>query len=318
MLVVADFSKLPHGDRALAIGTFDGVHVGHRRVIGAAVDTARRRGLIATVLTFDPHPLSVIDPAHEPRLLTPFAVKAELIAELDVDEIVVLAFDRRMADLEAEGFCALVLDDRLAARVVVVGRNFTFAAGGKGTPASLRACGRSGGFETIVVPLARAGGRPISSTRIRRLLTDGELGEAREILGRPPRTLGRVVRGFRRGTQIGYPTANIEAETGTMFPGRGVYAARAQVRGRWYRAAVNVGHNPTFVHHGDETGVAHIEAYLLEFAGDIYDEPIRVDFLTRIRPEQAFEYVDDLVDRLRVDIAETAALDDTAYLEVGL
>jgi riboflavin kinase / FMN adenylyltransferase len=317
-LVVDDLCRLSPEPRALAIGTFDGVHIGHRAVIAATVAAARARQLTATVLTFERHPLSMVRPSDEPRVLTPFALKVELISELDVDEIVVLPFDRSIAELDPDSFCRSVLSESLSARVVVVGRNFTFGAGASGSAADLCACGRRYGFETEVVRLARSSGRPISSTRIRRLLHDGRLEEAREILGRPPRTVGRVVRGFQRGRHLGFPTANIEAETGTMFPGRGVYAARARVRGVWYRAAVNVGHNPTFVHHGDEAGIVHVEAYLLGFDGDIYGEQVRLDFLGRIRAETAFEYVDDLVARMRLDIEETAAYDDPAFSEVGL
>lgn len=317
-LVVRDLSTLAPTPRALAIGTFDGVHVGHRDVIAATVGAARERCLTATALTFDHHPLSVIRPFDEPRVLTPLALKAELIAELGIDEIVVLPFDQATAELDPDPFCRAVLSERLSARLVVVGRNFTFGAGGRGSTATLRACGRRYGFSTTIVPLARAGGRPISSTRIRRLLQDGRLEQAREILGRPPRTIGRVVRGFQRGRQLGFPTANIEAETGTMLPGRGVYAARARIGDRWYRAAVNVGHNPTFVHRGDETGIVHVEAFLLDFEGEIYGEEVRLDFLARIRSETAFEYIDDLVARMRVDIAETAACNDPAYADVGL
>jgi riboflavin kinase / FMN adenylyltransferase len=317
-VIVRDLSHIAPAARALTIGTFDGVHAGHREVICATVRAAREQTLTATALTFEHHPLAIVSPDDEPRVLTPFALKAELISELGVDEIVVLPFDRSIARLDAEVFCRDVVSKRLGARLVVVGRNFTFGAGGGGTTATLRECGRRYGFATELVPLARAGGRPISSTRIRRLLQDGRLEEAREILGRPPRTVGRVVRGFERGRHLGFPTANVEAQTGTMFPGRGVYAARARVGDRWYRAAVNVGHNPTFLHHGDETGIVHVEAFLLEFEGDIYDQEIRLDFLSRIRAETAFEYVDDLVARMRLDIEATAQIDDPAYAEVGL
>jgi riboflavin kinase/FMN adenylyltransferase len=287
-------------------------------VIERAVALAGERDLTSTVVTFEHHPLATVDPGREPRALTPLALKTELIAELGVDELVVLRFDTGLAGLAADEFCETVLRHRLDAAVVVVGRNFSFGAGARGTADTLCACGRRLGFETVVVPLAGAGGRPISSTRIRRLLESGELAEARAILGRPPRATGSVVRGFQRGAKLGFPTANIEAETGTMFPGRGVYAARALVDGRWYRAAVNVGHNPTFLHHGDETGVVHIEAFLLGFAGDIYGDTVRVDFLERVRVEERFEYIDDLVAQMRRDIETIAALADPAFAEVGL
>ena len=318
MEVVYDLSAALRRPRAVALGTFDGVLAGHQLVIGVARKVARRRGIATTVVTFDHHPLAVVDPTHQPRLLTPPAVKEELIGELGVDELVVLHFDRALADLPADDFAAGVLAEALQAAVVAVGENFTFGARGLGTPATLAARGVDLGFETLVVPLLQSHGRPISSSRIRRLLHDGRLPEVRAILGRPPRLVGVVVHGDKRGRTLGFPTANIDAHTGMIFPGRGVYAARARLDGRWYRAAVNVGHNPTFLHPGDETAFVRIEAYLLDFQGDAYGADMVVDFLARLRGEQTFASAADLVARMHDDIARTAALNDRAYLELGL
>jgi len=318
MRIERDLAALPGEPRSLAIGTFDGVHVGHQRVIGAAVTAAHERGLIASVLTFDHHPLAVVDPAHQPRLLTPPAMKEQLIGELGVDELVVLHFDAELAALPPERFCAEILRDRLRARVVAVGENFTFGARGAGTADSLAECGRRHGFETVVLPLLTADGRPISSSRIRRLLHEGRLQEVRDILGRPPRTIGLVVHGDKRGRTLGFPTANIDAHTGMIFPGRGVYAARVRLRGGWYRAAVNVGHNPTFLHKGDEEAFVRIEAYLLDYTGDAYGTILMVDFLEKLRDEERFPSPEALVERMHDDIARTAALDDQAFAELGL
>ena len=169
-----------------------------------------------------------------------------------------------------------------------------------------------------MVPLLTERGSTISSTRIRELLRDGELEEVREILGRPPSATGRVVRGVQRGRTLGVPTANIDVEAGTIFPGRGVYAARALVGGRWYRAAVNIGHNPTFRSNDEETAHVSIEAFLLDFDGDIYERDIRVDFLHKLRDERRFADVDALVAQMHDDISETAVLRDPALEEVGL
>ena len=313
-----DIAKVPAQPRSIAIGTFDGVHVGHQRVIGAAVVAARGRDITATVLTFDHHPRAVVEPTRQPRLLTPPAAKEELIAGLGVDELVVLHFDAALAALPAERFCRDVLRRALDARVVAVGENFTFGARGAGTADTLAACGADGGFETVVVPLLTADGRPISSSRIRRLLHEGRLPEVRDILGRPPRTVGLVVHGDKRGRTLGFPTANIDAHTGLIFPGRGVYAARVRLHGAWYRAAVNVGHNPTFLHKGDDEAVVRIEAYLLDFAGDAYGALLMVDFLAKLRDEERFPSPEALVARMHDDIARTAVLDDPAYDEVGL
>ncbi len=318
MRVVRDLDELEPVPRAVAIGTFDGVHVGHQAVIGRAVDLGGARGLLTSVVTFDRHPLAVVAPGHVPRLLTPLAEKVRLIGELGPDEVVLLPFDERLAALTPAEFCARVLGDALHARVVVVGENFNFGAGGAGDAATLRACGEARGFETVAFPLVTEHGKTISSTRIRVLLHEGELEEVREILGRPPSASGRVVAGDQRGRTLGVPTANIDVEAGTIFPGRGVYAARVHVRESWYRGAVNIGHNPTFRSREEETAHVTVEAFLLDFAGDIYHSDIRVDFLHRIREEKRFASADELVAQMRDDIAVTATLDDPAFAEVGL
>lgn len=318
MEVIGDLAGAPRRRRALAIGTFDGVHVGHRAVIGRALELARERGLTGAVLTFDRHPLAVLAPERAPRLLTSPAEKARLIAELGPAELIVLPFDERLAELSPAAFCRRILAEALGAEVVVVGDNFHFGAGGAGDAAELRRCGAARGFTVETVGLVTRQGATISSTRIRHLLQEGRLEEVRQILGRPPAASGRVVPGVRRGRTLGVPTANIDVEAGTIFPGRGVYAARARVGDAWYRAAVNVGHNPTF--HGPDEATTHVtvEAYLLAFSGDIYAHEIRVDFLHKIRDERRFDDVEALVAQMRRDIAATAALRDDAFDEVGL
>jgi len=185
--------------------------------------------------------MALIDPAHQPRLLMPAKVKVALLAGLHPDELIVLPFTAELAGQSADEFCRSIVADTLHARVVVVGVNFTFGAGGAGTAQTLEREGATLGFRTIALPLATAGGRAISSTRIRRLLQTGALEEVREILGRPPSTHGSVVAGLRRGRTLGVPTANLEVEAGTIFPGRGVYAARA-----WWTGA-GIGRPSTWV-----------------------------------------------------------------------
>jgi riboflavin kinase / FMN adenylyltransferase len=318
MRVVRDLDELEPQPRAVAIGTFDGVHVGHQAVIGRAVQLGRERGLLTSVVTFDRHPLSVVAPEHVPRLLTPLAQKVRLIEALGPEELVLLPFDERLAALTPAEFCDEVLAGALQARLVVVGENFNFGAGGAGDAAGLSACGRAHGFETIALTLVTEHGKTISSTRIRLLLHEGELEEVREILGRPPSATGRVVAGDQRGRTLGVPTANVDVEAGSIFPGRGVYAARVHVSDRWYRGAVNIGHNPTFRSREEETTHVTVEAFLLDFSGDIYACDIHVDFLHRIREERRFATVEELVAQMRSDIAVTASLDDPAFTEVGL
>ena len=318
MKLLTDLTSLPARPRALAIGTFDGVHAGHRVVIRRALDLAVERGLTSAVVTFDRHPMTVIDAARVPRLLTPLREKIRLIEELGPDELIVLTFDERLAALTSDDFCAGLLAGTLQARVVVVGENFSFGAGGSGDATQLRACGAAHGFETIALELVTEHGKTISSTRIRRLLHDGELEEVREVLGRPPSAAGLVVRGLERGRTLGVPTANVDVEAGSIFPGRGVYVARVLVLDHWYRAAVNVGHNPTFRTRSEETAHVTIEAFLLDFSGDVYHQPIRVDFLHKIRDERRFDEVSALVEQMQRDVATAAGFHDPAFAEVGL
>jgi riboflavin kinase/FMN adenylyltransferase len=318
MEVVADIAALARRPRALALGTFDGVHIGHRAVIGRALELARERGLTSAVVTFDRHPLSVIDPARAPRLLTSNEEKTRLIAELGPDELVLLPFDEHLAALTPAGFCEGLVSGVLDARVVVVGENFNFGAGGAGDAAELRSCGAANGYEVQICALVTEHGEAISSTRIRRLLHRGALEEVREILGRPPSAAGLVVHGDKRGRTLGVPTANVDVEAGTIFPGRGVYAARALVGGAWYRAAVNIGHNPTFQSRDEATTHVTVEAFLVGFSGDIYDREIRLDFLHKVRDERRFESVGALVAQMRLDIEATGSLADPAFEAVGL
>jgi riboflavin kinase/FMN adenylyltransferase len=269
--------------RSVAIGTFDGVHRGHREVIRGA----------DTVLTFDPHPLSVIHPEATPKLISTFPVKRDLIAGLGVEELVVIPFDKGFSEQSAEDFVQHVLVDRLGAGQVSVGENFRFGKRARGTPEFLSSHDE---FETRVVPLVEAAGETISSSHIRGLVAAGEVGPAAEFLGGPFLFEGEVVPGDRRGRELGMPTANIVPDERFMVPGHGVYAAWAH----GYPAAVNVGVRPTF-----ETGRGLlVEAHLIGFDGDLYGETLRIAFLERLRGEKRFESVDDLVAQMNRDVDE--------------
>ncbi len=318
MEIITALGDLADRQRALAIGTFDGVHAGHRSTIERAIEIACERDLTSAVVTFDRHPLSVIDPARVPQLLTSLEERIRLIAELKPDELVLLPFDLKLAAMSAETFCADLLAGALQARVVVVGENFNFGAGGRGDAASLGACGRSRGYETVVLRLATERGEAVSSTRIRSLLRAGEIEEVREILGRPPSVSGHVGHGEGRGRSLGVPTANLVITPQTMRPGRGVYVARAWVGGVWYRAAVNIGLNPTFQAAQETAPPVTAEAYLLGFSGDLYGRELRLEFLHKIRDERRFHSVADLVAEMRRDIAVAASLADESFAAVGL
>ena len=267
--------------RRVAIGTFDGVHLGHREVIRGA----------DTVLTFDPHPMSVIRPEATPKLISTFPVKRDLIAGLGVDELVVIPFDERFSSQSAEEFVQEVLIGRLRAEQVSVGENFRFGKGAKGTAEFLDSHDE---FETRVVPLVEAAGETVSSSHIRGLVAAGEVALAAEFLGAPYVFEGEVVHGDKRGRELGMPTANLVPDEAYVVPGHGVYAATA----RDHPAAVNVGVRPTF-----QTGRGLlVEAHLIGFDGDIYGETIRISFIDRLRGEKRFESVDELVAQMNRDV----------------
>jgi riboflavin kinase / FMN adenylyltransferase len=269
--------------RSVAIGTFDGVHRGHREVIRGA----------DTVLTFDPHPMSVIRPEATPKLISTFPVKRDLIAGLGVEELVVIPFDRSFSERSAEDFVQHVLVERLGAGQVSVGENFRFGKGARGTPEFL---GSRPEFETRVVALVEAAGETISSSHIRGLVAAGEVDKAAEFLGEPFLFEGEVVEGDRRGRELGMPTANLVPDDAYVCPGHGVYAAWAG----GFPAAVNVGVRPTFA-----TGRGLlVEAHLIGFDADIYGETLRIAFLERLRGEKRFDSVDELVAQMNRDVEE--------------
>jgi riboflavin kinase/FMN adenylyltransferase len=284
-------TRLPDAEprpRRVAVGTFDGVHLGHREVIRGA----------DTVLTFEPHPLSVIAPARAPRLLTTLERKAELVAGLGVEELVVVPFDREFAERSAQRFVDEVLARALRATHVSVGENFRFGHGAKGDPALLRADGR---FETRVAPLLEVDGEVVSSSHIRGLVLGGAVEYADRLLGAPFTITGEVVHGDKRGRELGFPTANLIPAEGYVTPGHGVYACRATTAdGRTYAAATNVGVRPMFVTGRGEL----IEAYLLDFDADIYGTDLRIAFLKRLRGEKRFDSVEALVEQMGRDVDE--------------
>jgi riboflavin kinase / FMN adenylyltransferase len=275
--------------REVAIGTFDGVHLGHREVIRGA----------DTVLTFDPHPLAVIHPEATPKLISPFPVKRDLIASLGVAEMVIIPFDRGFSEQSAEDFVGEVLIERLGARSVSVGENFRFGQGARGTADFLRSYDE---FETRVVPLVEVAGETVSSSHIRGLVAAGDVKQGAEFLGEPFLFEGEVVVGDRRGRELGMPTANIVPDDAYVCPGHGVYAAGAN----GYPTAVNVGVRPTF-----ESGRGLlVEAHLIGYEGDLYGQQLRIAFLERMRGEKRFESVDALVEQMQRDLVEAQKIAD--------
>jgi riboflavin kinase / FMN adenylyltransferase len=269
--------------RNVAIGTFDGVHLGHQAVIEGA----------DTVLTFDPHPLEVLHPTATPKLIMPFNVKRDVIEGLGVQELVVIPFDKDFAQRSAEDFVEHVLLEKLDANQVSVGENFRFGAKAKGDPAMLKARSE---FQARVVPLVEVEGETVSSTRIRALVAAGEMHAARRCLGAPFMVEGEVVTGDQRGRELGFPTANIVPDDRLVIPGHGVYAAFAD----GVPAAVNVGIRPTFE---SGRGVL-IETYLIDREEDIYGHTLRVAFVERLRGERSYPDVQELIDQMHRDVED--------------
>jgi riboflavin kinase/FMN adenylyltransferase len=273
--------------RRVAVGEFDGVHLGHQEVIRGS----------DTVLTFEPHPLKVVRPEAAPRLLTTLEQKAELIGRLGVEELVVIPFDKEFSSRSAQSFIDDVLVGALRAEQVSVGENFRFGHRAAGDPEMLAADSR---FTTRVVPMVELEGEIVSSSHIRALILAGEVERAARFLGAPFAMSGEVVQGDRRGRTLGFPTANLVPDEALVCPGHGVYVARADGR----CACVSIGVRPTF---GTGRGLL-VEAFVLDFDGDLYGSTIRLEFLRRLRGERRFESVDALVAQMHRDVAITREL----------
>jgi riboflavin kinase / FMN adenylyltransferase len=279
--VARQVDQLEAKPRAVALGTFDGVHLGHRRVLDAALAA----GPTPTVVTFDPHPREAL--GYGVELLVPLERRLELLAEAGIEETLVVDFDLELAQLPPEGFAERVLRP-LGTEVVVAGSNFRFGRGRAGDLGLLERLG----FDARPVPLVDG----VSSTRIRDLLRAGEVGRAAKLLGRPPEVAGTVVAGDARGGTLGFPTANLRPEPGVLVPGYGIYAGAAD----GHRAAISIGTNPHYG--GDER---RIEAFLLDFAGDLYGKRLTLELWQRLRDEQAFGSEAELVAQIDHDVEAT-------------
>jgi riboflavin kinase/FMN adenylyltransferase len=288
-------TRLPDAEprpRRVAVGTFDGVHLGHREVIAGA----------DTVLTFEPHPIAVVAPGAAPRLLTDTRRKSQLLAALGVEELVVIPFDREFAARSAQQFLDDVLVGALGATHVAVGENFRFGHKALGDADLLAADDR---FETRIVQLREVDGEVVSSSHIRGLILGGAVDYGRQLLGDPFTTSGEVVHGDERGRELGYPTANLVPDPAYVTPGHGVYAACAVTDdGTAHASAVSIGVRPTFVTGRGEL----IEAYLLDFDGDLYGMDLQLAFLKRLRGEKRFDSVDALVEQMARDVDAASAI----------
>jgi riboflavin kinase/FMN adenylyltransferase len=310
MEVLHDASQCPLASTGcvVTIGAYDGVHLGHRHLIGQVKTMAAELQCASAVVTFDRHPATVVRPDSAPRLLTDLDQKLELLAATGVDYTLVIHFDERRSEESAEDFVNEVLVGCLRAQAVVVGHDFHFGHRRQGDVALLQRMGAQHGFDVHGLRLISdgAGDEPVSSTRIRQLLAAGLVEHAAVLLGRPHEVRGVVERGDRRGRELGFPTANIAVPAEIQLPGDGIYAG-------WYAgpdhhprpAAISLGKRPTFYR---EAGGSLLEAYLLDFEGDLYDEPAAVRFVARLRDEERFDSVAALAERIGGDVEATRRL----------
>ncbi len=289
---------------SLALGNFDGVHLGHQKLIKLNIKDARKRGAVAGALIFEPHPLRVLYPERAPRMLISTSRKIELFTLLGLDMVIQTPFTHEIARLTPEYFARHVLYETLGVVSVSVGFNYTFGHKGQGKPETLKRLGQEIGFAVNVVPPVKVGEHVVSSTLVRQALEAGDIEWAAKLLGYWPMFEGEVVEGERRGTKIGFPTANLKIDPDLIIPGDGVYAAKVLVRGEIHDAVVNIGKKPTF----HDSYPVTIETYILDFHRVIYGETIRVYFLRRIRGEMRFAGVDQLVAQINQDVAQAREL----------
>jgi riboflavin kinase/FMN adenylyltransferase len=304
-------AELQAGSRpvCLAIGVFDGVHLGHQRVIRKAVEDATRHGGVSVVITFDRHPAAVLAPARVPPLIYPLGRRLRAIESLGPDAVCVIHFDKKFSETGGEEFIRGLARDCGMIKSLSVGRGFAFGRGRSGNVALLKALGKEFHFAVHALAEVSLDGRPVSSTRVREAVGAGRFEEAGRMLGRPYALCGSVVKGNGVGRQMGVPTANLDA-TGLVLPPPGVYAARALARGRSYAAAVNIGCRPTLASGiGDLVAPqVQVEAHLLDFDGDIYGEEMELAFLKRLREERKFDGLSALRAQIAWDIAQAREL----------
>ena len=302
--VGVDALEPPPQGSAVTIGTFDGVHLGHRALIARTIADAGARDFASVILTWDRHPAATLRPDKLPPLLTTPERKIELLSERGADVLAVLPFDEQLSKWEPEKFVGEVLVKGLGAKAIVVGKDWRFGRKAAGDVPLLTELGRDLGFDVDGVDLEEVAGEPVSSSRVRAAVTSGDVELAGRLLARPFDLDGVVVHGDDRGKDLGFPTANVDLDPKLAHPARGVYAGRARVGDTWYVAATNVGVNPTFGGDPDRNPL-RVESYLVDFDADIYDEPIRVEFWTRLRDELKFATVAELIAQMERDVSET-------------
>ncbi|MYA61944.1 MAG: bifunctional riboflavin kinase/FAD synthetase, partial [Dehalococcoidia bacterium] len=301
MSIEEDLSHFePDRDSTITIGVFDGVHRGHRHLIGRLVQEARSAGVLAGVLTFKNHPITILRPGVKALLLTDLDERIRLLKELGVDFVVPVRFDRELAGLPSREFL-LHLYEKLRMRRLIVGPDFAMGRDRDGTLDTLPAIGESIGFTFEAVDLMTDSVGVVKSTTIRNSIAEGDVSRAARLLGRNFSVSGVVGHGEERGRELGFPTANLELAPGFIFPADGIYAAWAHLDSGSYMAATSIGVRPTF----DDGENRTIEAYLLDFSDDIYDQPLRLEFVRRLRGEEKFDTIEALLAQMDEDVRQT-------------
>lgn len=294
----ADNPALPLGSSVVTLGNFDGIHLGHQTLIRGAVADAKRLQIPSVVLTFEPHPLKILAPERAPKTLLAHKDKMELLRALGVDVVVIQTFDREFAQMEAESFVRDVLLGRFHAVKIWAGKDLRFGQGRKGSVGDLTRWGIELGFDVAVVEPILIEGVRVSSSLIRELVSAGRMVEVRRLLGRYYFISGRVIRGHRRGREIGYPTANISSRA-EVLPADGIYATLFSVGGKQHLSVSSIGLNPTF-----GAGPRTVESFILDFHDEIYGAVIKLAFVKRLREEKKFTSVGDLTSQIRQDVAD--------------
>ena len=281
----------------LTLGVFDGLHLGHQLIMRTVVHRARVVGAVPTVITFDPHPRAVLHRATSPPLLQTFDQKIEAFGVLGIEQTIVIRFDKQFAQVTAEKFLRDVVVERLHAMEVYLGRGFAFGHNREGNIDFLRSASERMGFFADEVPEVKLRGQRISSSAIRRLLSEGRVNLARRMLGRPYGVEGQVVHGAERGRVLGFPTANLQPRN-RVIPRSGVYVTASLIEGKWRRSVSNIGVRPTF---NDKEVEPSIETFVIDWSGDLYGDVLRVRFLHRIREERRFGSIEDLKRQIEID-----------------
>lgn len=293
-------SSVTPGEHALSIGVFDGVHRGHQMLIGRMLEEAKARSLTGGVITFHPHPLSVVRPDVKITYLESLERRVELLRELGTEFVSVLQFTSELQQVSALDFSRLLVEEA-GMRLLVVGEDFRLGRGGAGTVEVLTGIGEELGFEVLAVPLLGDGDDRVSSTRVRQALEAGEMETVSQLLGHPFLLRGPVLHGDERGRQIGFPTLNVGVSADRWLPPNGVYVTRALVGDREFEACTNIGIRPTF--EGDNSRL--VETHLLDFEGDLYGQVVTVELLHRLRAEQKFNGIEELSAQIQRDLAAT-------------